>query len=470
MAHNKVYGFCESGCKVEVDPAGKVKPVSEGGTGATDAEQARKNIGAASETHKHSADDIGGGTIPIANGGTGGSTAREAEYNICKGVAETTNAIADDTLIISKRTDASATNGAFTTKRASLLWSYIVGKIRSTFGFSASNVLPIANGGTGATSAANARAALGITPANIGAATSGHTHTAEAIGAVKKSGDTMTGSLSATRFGICALNDYPTFGLMRNSDTEEHAFMQTGTNGAFGFYSYNADMDGKSARYREGFSLPGANSGLTANKTYAILTSKNPVTVAQGGTGATTAAGACESIGAVKKSGDTMTGTLYSRNAYAMCIGTDAVPNWNTVAYSNDGTNNRMMFHQRGQNGKFEYFNLPPTSSPAANAHYDILTSKTPVTVAQGGTGATTAAAALKNLGLEIQTGTVNDVNSTGVTVTFPTAFSGVPVVVATGSSEQSSVQIKNVTKTGFKIESPMPNNDGCQWIAIYKA
>ena len=36
--------------------------------------------------------------------------------------------------------------------------------------------LPIAQGGTGSTTAANARTNLGITPANIGAATSSHTH------------------------------------------------------------------------------------------------------------------------------------------------------------------------------------------------------------------------------------------------------------------------------------------------------
>lgn len=45
----------------------------------------------------------------------------------------------------------------------------------------ASQIIPVSNGGTGATSATNARTNLGITPENIGAADKEHTHSAADI-------------------------------------------------------------------------------------------------------------------------------------------------------------------------------------------------------------------------------------------------------------------------------------------------
>lgn len=59
----------------------------------------------------------------------------------------------------------------------------------------ADEIVPVANGGTGATTAANARTNLGITPANIGAAPEDHDHAA---------GDITSGTLPVARGGTGA--------------------------------------------------------------------------------------------------------------------------------------------------------------------------------------------------------------------------------------------------------------------------
>lgn len=55
-----------------------VVPIAKGGTGATTAQQARANIGAAYVSHTHNAADIAGGTLPIGRGGTGATDAEGA--------------------------------------------------------------------------------------------------------------------------------------------------------------------------------------------------------------------------------------------------------------------------------------------------------------------------------------------------------------------------------------------------------
>ena len=129
--------------------------------------------GKADSGHKHSASDITSGTLPIERGGTGASTAKAAEFNIVN-PTEVTDDTNDNSMFTFTFFDRTSAKGSLYKRPASNVWSYIATKIRSVFGFSSANVLPIANGGTGAATAATART-------NIGAAASSHTHTKSQI-------------------------------------------------------------------------------------------------------------------------------------------------------------------------------------------------------------------------------------------------------------------------------------------------
>ena len=98
--------------------------------------------------------------------------------------------------------------------------------------------------------------------------------------------------------------------------------------------------------------------------------------------------------------------------------------------------------------------------------------------VGYGGTGATTKANAQKNLGIQAGTTTAN--SSSVTSVTFPSAFSNVPKVVAswaTTSTNESggwgALKISEITKTGFKIAAAGSNpstDKNVEWIAVDNA
>ena len=100
-------------------------------------------IGAAASSHNHSAANITSGTLAIARGGTGLAASPSMLVNLGS----------DDAVNVFTASPRPGVTGT----------------------------LPIVNGGTGATTAAAARTALGITPANIGAATTSHNHTTDDI-------------------------------------------------------------------------------------------------------------------------------------------------------------------------------------------------------------------------------------------------------------------------------------------------
>ena len=144
-----------------------------------------------------------------------------------------------------------------------------------------------------------------------------------------------------------------------------------------------------------------------------------PMGVDQGGTGAETASAACTKLGAVKKSGDTMTGnlaisgylypSLYLLPTYnsttnrtvfeGSYVGASSFSSWE------DGTgNNRRMLEVRNAayQASLDFAVLLRTCTGGTWASYRLFHAgmATPIPLANGGTGASSAKAALSNLGI----------------------------------------------------------------------
>lgn len=202
-----------------------------------------------------------------------------------------------------------------------------------------------------------------------------------------------------------------------------------------------------------------------------------PLGVDQGGTGASTASSACSNLGAVKKSGDTMTGNLsisgylypsvYLLPTYnsttnrtvfeGSYVGASSFSSWQ----DSSGNNRRMLevrnaAYEAGRDNALVLRDVVDGSYSTYRVFHAGMA--TPVPIANGGTGANSAANARANIGANnasnLTTGTVSAARlpfkvaygstsisgSSSVTINYSSAgFTSVPKVLVTYSTTSSN-------------------------------
>ena len=119
--------------------------------------------------------------------------------------------------------------------------------------------------------------------------------TAGDLDAVSKSGDEMSGALTVPYLDIKD-DDYCAFLRIFDTNKKERGLFRIGADNVLGVGSKETGSS-----YGEYYTFPTVTEGLTESKYYSVLTTKKPVSVAQGGTGATSASAARTALGVSTK-------------------------------------------------------------------------------------------------------------------------------------------------------------------------
>lgn len=270
--------------------------------------------------------------------------------------------------------------------------------------------LTVANGGTGATTAAVARSNLGITPENIGAATAEHTHAYLPL-----SGGTITGDTTVQgAFHISNSNSAAGYVKMWEDNEGGNIVIASPSGKEFQFDAFN-DTTLRCFAYDDNGNIKAfsfeRNSGNLA---------------ADGGLYGTDAT-------ATRSSGDT----------------------YFTAKRTDTGADIRFGIGSSGTNRGIYDLTLNRWVFKVTDDGVDINAPKV-----------TANNKAIWHAGnLDVQVGTA-EVGTSGTTITFPRAFAGVPVVTANGNA-QTSIRVYNVTASGCTLVSGNSGNT-VQWQAIY--